>query len=79
MRSWRAFLPNPPVHVARTCTIPVGKALFFPVLNTIWFTYASDPAACAAAGYSSLEACALDYVGQGLAGGLTGAYAKGGL
>lgn len=53
-----------PSTVTRTCTIPVGKALFFPVYNYAWITFPTDPGACEASGYPSLEACALDSLKQ---------------
>lgn len=58
------FIEKPPEIVTRTCTIPVGKALFFPVYNNIWATFKADPAICEAAGYPSLEECALDSLAQ---------------
>ncbi len=32
-----------PVIVERTCTIPTGKNLFFPILNYLWITALGDP------------------------------------
>ena len=32
-----------PLAVTRTVTIPEGKALFFPIVNTLWTTGPSDP------------------------------------
>lgn len=29
--------------VERTCTLPAGKMLFFPVLNNAWFQFCTDP------------------------------------
>ena len=29
--------------VERTCTVPTGKKLFFPVLNNAWFQFCTDP------------------------------------
>lgn len=29
--------------VERTCTVPEGKALYFPVLNNAWFQFCTDP------------------------------------
>lgn len=55
-----------PSQVTRTCTIPVGKALFFPVYNWSWITFATDPGVCEANGYPSLEACARDSLKQGM-------------
>jgi hypothetical protein len=54
------FIYNLPEIVTRNCTIPVGKALFFPVYNNIWATFKGDAAFCEAAGYPSLEECALE-------------------
>lgn len=33
---------GPATSVSRTCTIPSGKALFFPIANAAWVTYPSD-------------------------------------
>jgi hypothetical protein len=30
-------------NVTRTVTVPTGKALFFPIINTLWTTYPTDP------------------------------------
>lgn len=67
-----------PSQVTRTCTIPVGKALFFPVYNLAWITFPTDPGVCEANGYPSLEACALDSLKQIMDSDLTTIVAEGG-
>lgn len=67
-----------PSLVTRTCTIPVGKALFFPVYNISWFTGTADVVYCEA-NYSSLEECALDLMKQGVDPALQGFAAAGGM
>ena len=35
-----AFVPDP---VVRDCEVPIGKALFFPIVNATWLGFPSDP------------------------------------
>ena len=74
-----AFIRNAPEIVTRTCTVPPGKALFFPVYNVAWATVKGDPEACEAAGKPSLEACARAAVAQGVDEGMTKSEAAGGM
>jgi hypothetical protein len=60
-----AFIYKRPEIVTRNCTVPVGKALFIPMYNTLWATFKWDHARCAAKGYASLEECALDEMKRG--------------
>lgn len=46
-----------PLGVERTCTIPTGKHLFFPVVNVGWWTLNSDVEFCLA-NFDSVEECA---------------------
>jgi hypothetical protein len=61
------FDPAGPIAtIARDCTVPIGKALYFPVLNYQWATYKGDEKACLDVGYASLEECARDALKQGM-------------
>jgi len=37
------FLAGSPTPVTRNCTVPAGKALFFPVINSAYFAFRDDP------------------------------------
>ncbi len=59
---------EPGPAVMRDCTIPAGKALFFPVLNSIWVTYTADECQehqCITEILNSLMVCTLAGQGQG--------------
>lgn len=64
------------VEATRNCTIPGSKALFFPVLNSAWYTGEGDEKDCLAGGYgmdpatgkpwASLEKCARGVLKAGM-------------